>query len=341
MKLVYKYILNQFLSTTISLFFVLFMIVSMVFFIQLARITSNIEITFLEFLKLYSFMLPRILIFTLPIAFFISLTLSFFRLSKENESIVLFALGLSPKYLAIFFIKIASLLSFFMLLTSLIFIPIAFELQDNFVDYKKTKIKFNYKSGEFGQNFLDWMIFIDKEEDGIYKNIIMYHPKKNQNDKEQLLIANQGNLEQNKDVYSFRLKNGKMYNFENNESIFLGEFSDLVVNTKVSNSSLETKKFYEYWNDIFINEKRAKEFVIYVCIAIFPLASVLFALSFGIVTYRYEKGHVYFGMLFVICSYFGLLSSFYKNPVFSVFIIFSSFFIISIFCFKKMILSRY
>jgi len=61
---------------------------SIVFFIQIARITSYIEISFGELFKLYSFMLPRVLLFVVPIAFFVSLAMTLFRLSKENESIV-------------------------------------------------------------------------------------------------------------------------------------------------------------------------------------------------------------------------------------------------------------
>ncbi len=161
----------------------LFTIVSMVFFIQLAKLTSSIEINFADLLKLYGFMLPRILIFTLPI------TLALFRLSRENESIVLFTLGFSPKILAKFFLKIAALVSALMLIIALVMIPIVFELQDNFVNFKKTQVKFNYKTGEFGQRFLEWMIFIEKQESDRYENIIMYHPKRNIEDKEQLIIA--------------------------------------------------------------------------------------------------------------------------------------------------------
>ena len=134
MKLIYKYTLNQFLSTYLSLFLVLFLIVSMVFFIQLARITSSIEISFVDFLKLYSFTVPRILILTLPISFFISLSLTLYRLSRENESIVCFALGCSPKDVAKFFIKISLFLSFVMLVISLVFIPLAFSLQNNLIE---------------------------------------------------------------------------------------------------------------------------------------------------------------------------------------------------------------
>lgn len=341
MKLCYKYILNQFLSTNLSIFFTLFSIVSMVFFIQLAKFTSNIEINFLDLLRLYGFMLPRILIFTLPIAFFIALTLAFYRLSKENESIVFFTLGFSPLNLAKFFLQIAACVSALMLIVALIVLPIVFELQDNFINYKKTQVKFNYKIGEFGQKFLDWMIFIEKEEANGYKNIILYHPKKLKTDKEQFIIAKDAKVLSKENGLSFELNSGKMYNFEDNQTMFIGDFEKLVINTQVDNLNTKIKSFYEYWSDISINKEKAKEFVVYTTIALFPLASTLFALSFGIVTYRYEKGFIYFGMFGVIGVYFGLLNIFHQPPILSCILIFLSVFIASFICFKKMILSRY
>lgn len=341
MKLSFKYLLNQFLNTNLSIFFVLFGIVSMIFFIGLAKLTSSIEISFIELLKLYAFTLPRILIFTLPIAFFIALTLALFRLSRENESIVLFTLGLSPINLAKFFLKISTLVSAFMLFVALVMLPIVFELQDNFVNYKRTQVKLNFKSGEFGQNFLGWMIFIEKQESGIYENITMYYPKRKDTDKEQLIIAKKASLQNKSDSLAFELFDGKIYDFENGENLFVGRFDKLIVNTQFNNSDLKTKKFYEYWSDISNNDDKAREFVIYTTIALFPLASTLFALSLGIVTYRYEKGFIYVGMLGVIAVYFGLLNIFYKPPILMCALIFISFFIASIICFKKMILSRY
>ncbi|ELJ8893394.1 LptF/LptG family permease [Campylobacter upsaliensis] len=341
MKLIFKYILNQFLGTHLSIFLVLFGIVSMVFFIQIANLTSSIEISFLDLFKLYGFMLPRILIFTLPLAFFVALTLALYRLSKENESVVFFTLGFTPLKMAQFFLKIATFLSVLMLGVALVMIPIVYQLQKNFVDYKKTQIKFNYKTGEFGQKFLDWMIFIQDEKEGGYENIIMYHPKSTDNLKEQLIIAKEANLERSNEGFAFRLSAGKMYNFDADEALFIGEFENLVVNTKFSDNLGQTKAFYEYWDDINTNADKAREFVMYVCISLFPLVSTLFALSFGIVTYRYEKGFIYLGMFGVIAVYFGLLSSLYKPPLLMSFLIFSFAFAASIICFKKMIMSRY
>ncbi|TQR34526.1 hypothetical protein DMB92_00755 [Campylobacter sp. MIT 99-7217] len=341
MRLIYKYFLNHFFSTNLSLFSVLFLIVSMVFFIQLARLTASIEIGFMDFLKLYSFMIPRILIFTLPVSFFISLALMLHKLSRENESIVCFALGFSPKYLGRFFLALAFVVSCFMLIVSLIFVPLASKLQKNFVEYKKTQVKLNLKTGEFGQNFLGWMIFIE-ENDGVkYKNIIMYNPQTKDKDKEQFIIAKEGLLQRDQNSLSFRLIDGNVYNFNESLSWHVGHFNDMTINSELSDLDPREENIYQYWKKMFSDDDRAKEFVIYTLIALFPMASALFALSFGLVTYRYDKGMVYFGIFIIIGLYFGIFSLFYKPPLLSVMLIFASFFIASVIYFKKKILSKY
>lgn len=340
MKLAYRYMLNQFLSTNLSLFGVLFLIVSMVFFIQLARMTASIEISLFDFFKLYSFMIPRILIFTLPLSFFIALTLTLYRLSRENESIVYFTLGFSPTQMGRFFLRIAGLLSAFCLLISLVFIPVALVLQKNFIDYKKTQVKFNIKSGEFGQKFLDWLIFIEKENDGLYQNIIMYRPLKKLDEKELFIIAKEGILERSEQSLSFRLRQGSVYDFEQNQTWYAGYFDDIVINTLISDD-IESRTLLEYYKGISTSPKRAQEFVIYTLIALFPLASTLFALSFGIVTYRYDKGLVYLSVFLVVGLYFGALSVFYQPPLLAISLIFCVTFGLSFWNFWRKILRRY
>lgn len=332
--------LNQFLSTNLSLFGVLFLIVSMVFFIQLTRMTASIEISLFDFFKLYSFMIPRILIFTLPLSFFIALTLTLYRLSRENESIVYFTLGFSPTQMGRFFLRIAGLMSAFCLLISLVFIPIALVLQNNFIDYKKTQVKFNIKSGEFGQKFLDWLIFIEKENDGLYQNIIMYRPLKKLDEKELFIIAKEGILERNEQSLSFRLRQGSVYDFEQNQTWYAGHFDDIVINTLISDD-IESRTLLEYYKGISTSPKRAQEFVIYTLIALFPLASTLFALSFGIVTYRYDKGLVYLSVFLVVGLYFGALSIFYQPPLLAISLIFCVTFGLSFWNFWRKILRRY
>ena len=73
MSRVNRYLLFNFLGTFASLFSTLFLIMSIVFFIQIARITSYIEISFGELFKLYSFMLPRVLLFVVKVLLFLRL----------------------------------------------------------------------------------------------------------------------------------------------------------------------------------------------------------------------------------------------------------------------------
>ena len=132
MSRVNRYLLFNFLGTFASLFSTLFLIMSIVFFIQIARITSYIEISFSELFKLYSFMLPRVLLFVVPIAFFVSLAMTLFRLSKENESIVIFTLGGSPNKIAKFFLIFSAFLMYSISLTEAFteISVISFEIKD-------------------------------------------------------------------------------------------------------------------------------------------------------------------------------------------------------------------
>ncbi len=111
-----------------------------------------------------------------------------------------------------------------MLVVALVMIPIVFELQDNFVNYKSTQVNLTTKQENLDK-FLDWMIFIEKQDSDKYENIIMYRPKHKADDKEQLIIAKEAHVQRKDDSFAFSLNQGKMYNFEQGQSIFSGELT--------------------------------------------------------------------------------------------------------------------
>ena len=156
-----RYLLKHFSELFSSLFFILFFITSVVFFIKITTLTAVIQMNFLELGTLYVYLLPRTLIYTLPVTFFIALCITLFNLSRENETIVLFTLGYNPKKIAQFFMSFASLLSFILVLDLLVLIPISKQLNTNFIEYKKAEAKFNIKASEFGQKFSDWFVYIE------------------------------------------------------------------------------------------------------------------------------------------------------------------------------------
>ena len=124
-----KYLINNLSTLFLSIFLSLFAIASVVFLIKLATYTAVIQLTIFEMFKLYLFVLPQILFYTLPITFFIAAALSIFRLSNDNEIVILFALGIHPKFLLKTLFKPAFLLTILLFLVT--FTKNSIELKDN------------------------------------------------------------------------------------------------------------------------------------------------------------------------------------------------------------------
>jgi len=315
---------------------------SIVFFIQIARITSYIEISFGELFKLYSFMLPRVLLFVVPIAFFVSLAMTLFRLSKENESIVIFTLGGSPNKIARFFLAFSALLSAALLVVAIVMIPIAAQLNANFIDYKKTVAKLNLKPTQFGQKFSDWMVYVGSElEDSngtTYKDIVMFNPFVK--DSQRLITAKNAKIINVGQSVELSLNEGKMYDIRD-EIYHQSNFKSMKIRTAQSEEISDVGSIKEYWMDAANSDKRRKDLSTYILVALFPLASTLFAISLGIVTYRYEKGMVYVGTFGVLFGYFTLIMLFSSKPALAIPLIFFVFLLAGVLLYKAKITRRY
>lgn len=342
MSRVNKYLLFNFLGTFASLFSTLFLIMSIVFFIQIARITSYIEISFGELFKLYSFMLPRVLLFVVPIAFFVSLAMTLFRLSKENESIVIFTLGGSPNKIARFFLAFSALLSAALLIVAIVMIPIAAQLNANFIDYKKTVAKLNLKPTQFGQKFSDWMVYVGSESEDkngtTYKDIVMFNPFVK--DSQRLITARNAKIINVGQSVELSLNEGKMYDIRD-EIYHQSNFKSMKIRTAQSEEISNVGSIKEYWMDAASSDKRRKDLSTYVLVALFPLASTLFAISLGIVTYRYEKGMVYVGTFGVLFGYFTLIMLFSSKPALAIPLIFFVFLLAGVLLYRAKITRRY
>lgn len=310
-----RYLFNHFSSLFSSLFFILFFITSVVFFIKITALTSIISMNFLELGTLYIYLLPRTLIYTLPITFFIALCITLFNLSKENETIVLFTLGFNPKFIARFFMTIASLLSFILILDIFILIPISKQLNTNFIEYKKAEAKFNIKASEFGQKFSDWFVYIDSIDDQkIYSGVTLYQTQEKK-ESEKLIVAKNAVIDNSKGTLQLNLDEGKIFEFSPLEIEQINfERMHINVQPKTAIGNLET--ITQYWSGVFTDPRRAYDLSFFLLIALFPLATTLIAISIGIVTYRYNRGGIYIAMFATIAIYLTLttlLSSFHPQ----------------------------
>lgn len=309
MSRVDRYLLNHFSGLFASLFFILFFITSIVFLIKITTLTSIIQMNFLELGTLYIYLLPRTLLYTLPVTFFIALALSLFQLSKENETIVLFTLGYNPKKIASLFFKLASFLSLMLIVDLIILVPISRQLNNNFIDYKKAEAKFNIKASEFGQKFSDWFVYIQAiDAQNVYRGVTLYQlPSAGENEK--LILAQKATMETTNGALSLNLEKGKIFDFSQN-TLQEVHFESMRIHSKPKNTLSPVQTIVEYWDGVFKDKKRAYDLSFFLLISLFPLASTWIALSLGIVTYRYHREGIYLSLFATIALYLTLTTLF-------------------------------
>ena len=320
----------------LPIFLSIICIISISVLTQISKISEYVELSLADYSKFYVFMSVKMILISLPISYILALFISLQKMCKNMELITLFSLGLKPKKLALIFGFMSVITSTILMLFVIFLIPASFELYDNFLAKKKLEANIKLKPSALGQKFLNWLVFVERQNNGIYEDITLYNTQEDS----QVIKAKTARIINEDHLLSLRLEEGSLY-YEKNNGSYLGHFDTLNMNSQLDNKLKPIKGFIEYWSKIFIDEHKAKEFSIYALLALFPLASFLFALSFSIINYRYEKSYIY-QVIFLVCLvYFSALLLFYKYHVFLVLATFLSSFLASLLCFKHKILRRY
>jgi len=313
-----KYIINNLSVLFLSIFLPLFAIASVIFLIKLATYTAVIQISIWEMTKLYFFILPEILFYTLPITFFIAAVLSLFRLSTDNEIVVLFALGIHPKFIIRTLLKPAMLLSALLIFDFFILFPHATVLSSNFVSYKKSEAKFNLSASEFGHSFGDWLLYVgSNNSDGTYGDVFLF----NKDEKEEILIgAKKAEIINDSGILRLKLSDGEGYSYSQ-EKFSQINFKTMYINDTMSTDLTTYRTPLEYWKSEHRRESKKHMFITDTLLSLFPVLSLFLVAAIGIVHVRHQKGRVYLYLFLGIVVFYGAtiglqnILSFYTIPV--------------------------
>ena len=228
MKLLKKYLLLNYSETFFPIFLTLYTITSIIFLVKIASLTSIIQINFLELLELYSYSVPKILFYTLPICVFVSLVLTLSKLSSEYELIVITSFGLNPiKILKLIFPTIL-LSAILLLLLSLVLMPKADYMKETFLQNKKSEAQFNIKASEYGQAFGKWLIYVNEEDKGNYKDIVLFQQE---NNTDTFIISKYATMNNDGSSLSLNLDIGKALSFT--EKINQVDFKTMIINNEL------------------------------------------------------------------------------------------------------------
>ena len=340
MKVLEKYIIRNLSALFLSTFLPLFAIASVIFSIKLATYTAVIKLDILEMGKLYMFVLPELLFYILPISFFIAAVLSIFKLSNDNEIVVLFSLGIKPSFIAKTLFKPAFLLSGILLFNFWYLFPHSKVLSDNFKKYKRSEAKFNLSASEFGNSFGDWLLYLGSknEKDNTFGNVFLFNKK----DKEEILIsAKKAQVINDMGLLKLKLSQGEgyLYSKENFSQI---DFKNMFINDKLHTDLTIYKQPYGYWFGNPNDRNRRKMFITDALLSVFPVVSIFLVLTISIVQTRHQKSRVYLYLFLGTLIYYGLTLGlagaikYYTIPV--VFVLWLS---VTYFMYRKIIVNKF
>ena len=303
-----RYLYSQITLTFLPIFLGLFFITSVIFLVRIASLTSVVTINFFELFQLYSYTVPQIIFYTMPISFFIALCITLSKLSNEYELAVITSFGQSSLDIVKRLLPITLLVSILLIIISILLIPKAKFLSKQFMEYKKQEAKFNIKESEFGQKFGEWLIYIESKNGNDFIDVKLFNT---QQYKEQFILSTKATLDSSKDFLSFELDDGKIFTIDNNQLSWIN-YDKMYINNSLSNIDIEDfTTSYEFWKSRF--SKDADDFSFYVLTSIFPLISLFFVVSFGYFNPRYEKNKVVLYSVTTVVIYYVLMQYLTKN----------------------------
>jgi lipopolysaccharide export system permease protein len=334
-----SYILRNFSSLFLSIFLPLYAIASVIFLIKLATYTAVIQLTIWEMTKLYLFVLPELLFYTLPVTFFIAAALSLHRLSNDNEIVVIFALGIKPSFIIKTLFKPALLLSLVLAFDFFILFPHATVLSSNFVSYKKSEAKFNLAASEFGNSFGDWLLYLGgKKDDGTYYKVFLFNKK----EKEEILIsAQKAQIINDSGILRLKLTDGQGYSYSKDQLSQI-DFKTMMINDTLKTHLRTYKTPLEYWRSKERAKSKKHMMITDVLLSLFPILSLFAVVSMGVVHARHQKSKIYIYLFASILIYYGLtvglqgIIGYYTIPVVSL-----SWLIVTYYIYRKTIVNKF
>ncbi|WP_368030338.1 LptF/LptG family permease [Arcobacter sp. s6] len=298
------YLYSQLAITFFPIFLGLFFITSIVFLVKIASLTSIITIDFFELFRLFAYVVPQIIFYTMPISFFISLVITLAKLASEYELTVITSFGLNPVNILKIFLPLTLLLSALLLVVSVGLIPKTKFLTKQFLETKKKEANFNIKASEFGQKFGDWLIYINDKDQKTYSDVKLF---KTEEKKDQFIISKTAVLDNDKGNLSFKLVDGKAFIIDEKELNQI-DYESMYINDSIADSKIGVfTDTYTYWKNNIQKNVDIDDLTFFILTSLFPLFSLFLVITFGYFNPRYEKNRAVFFSLIAVVLYYVLI----------------------------------
>lgn len=213
-NILYRYILREITYPFLLALLVATFALLMGKILQLAELVMNKGVGLWNISKLILFMMPALLLFTIPLAFLISILMGLGRLSRDNEWTVMKSAGLSLYQLALPVFSLAVVAFVMTMATSLFFLPYGNQASRNLVlEVARQKASAGIKEKVFNDDFSGIVLYADEiPADGAFmKGLLLFDDRVPS--EPSTIIARKGYLIASPDspAVALRLENGSIH----------------------------------------------------------------------------------------------------------------------------------
>lgn len=280
------YISSNFTKSFLTIFLPFFMIISLVYLVRISALTEKIQISFSELLLLYSYSIPDIVFYTLPLSFITALANVLVKLSQDNELIALYALGLPAKKVLSTMLILGLLFSLLLLSISFLAMPLSKQFYKSFKEEKQAEAKLNIVPGTLGQKFGNYYMYVKDKNGDTLNNIVIYNRTDNTN--EQFFSSQTGHIQNKGNVISLLLDEGYGYTYSK-DKLQQVQYKTLEVYNNLQRGGFKFEDIAAYWGQAKTDIKWMRRILFFIFVSLIPLLSVHLVASFTMINPRYQS----------------------------------------------------
>jgi lipopolysaccharide export system permease protein len=205
--LLYSYLTAEILGP----FFASLLIINAILFLgklsSLLDVIFRFGVDFSDFIRISIYLLPGLLLFSIPMTSTLGVIIAFTRLTGENEILALKSSGISLYRLLVPVVMVAIFTAGLTALTSTLLVPASsVYLKQTFHQLAKEKIDQGIRANDFSYNIRDVVIYVDRIDEltGRWQGIFISDQRDRKNP--MTIIARSGSLDSDLDTMTVKLK---------------------------------------------------------------------------------------------------------------------------------------
>lgn len=300
-----KYLLDNFARNFLLILLPFFLIISLVYFVRISMLTSQISISFGELLELYWYFIPSILFYTIPVSFITAVAMVLTRLSFDNELIALYALGVKSSHILRTLLILSILFSLLLFALSFFAMPLAKNSYRGFIDFKKSEAKVHITAGMLGQQFGDYFVYVQDKNGTILQEIVIYNRStKNQ---DQIFAAKNGEIEYLDNIPALLLRDGYGYTYDKPKLQQI-KYETLRAFDTTQHNIRQPQTILEYWQETLQNPKTLQRAYFFLFISLIPICSLYLIAAWTMINPRYQSNKSFI-VIFVVALIFYAIAS--------------------------------